>query len=210
MGKLYILCIFVFSKVQCTVLSRCSVDFSFNEAGKILCSGKAKNRCQTQNAIDIEEERALALLSHVLYSHFTGTCFDVICAPGTTIRSSKTPHTLDSRTCCRSLLTAGHSIFLDTLFSFYFACTILYCFSDLTNFSSSGPFVGSSFSRLFYCCELQVLIRFLFIFILCIISGNCCHFYDFFCISDSISSWVLAKSSLFFHKHLKFYSIGHK
>ena len=145
-GKTLHLRIFVFSIVQCMALSRCSVNSSFNGAGKSLCPGKTKNRFQSQNAINIKEEIALSLLSHVLYSpHFTVTCFNVTCATGTAIRSPETSYMVDSST-CRSHFTAGHFLFLESLFSFYFACTILHGFSNLTDFCSSGPFVGSSFS----------------------------------------------------------------
>ena len=33
---------------HCNTLSRCSVNFTFNETGKIPCPGKTMNRCQSQ------------------------------------------------------------------------------------------------------------------------------------------------------------------
>lgn len=71
------------------LLSRCSVNFSFNETGKILYPGKTMNRCPSYNAINVMKEIVLSLLSHVLRTpHFTVACFDFPFAPGTAIRRS--------------------------------------------------------------------------------------------------------------------------
>lgn len=167
---LYLLPSFLCQRI---VLNKCSVNFSFNETGKILCSGKTKNRCQSYNAVNMKEETALSLLFHVSYAlHFTVTCFDFARAVGTAIRKSeKAFYMLDSRTCRRSYLIAGHFLLLKSLFSFSFAYSTLCWFSSNLTVCLFRSLRGFFLSMALILRTQEFNLRFLFPFIIYFLGG---------------------------------------
>ena len=78
---------------------------------------------------------------------------------------------LDSRTCCRAYLTASHLLLLESRFFFNLGYTILYPLLFL--FWSLCGFFFLSMALIL--CAQRFNLRFLFLFILHILSGNHCH-----------------------------------
>ena len=123
-GKTLHVCIFIFSIVQCMVLSRCSVNF--NEAGKILCPPRIDIRPKCNE-----------------YQGWNSTLFTSSCAVFPSFHCNVLQHHLcywdcnqvtrgvlpaGSKHFPRSHLTAGCFVSLESLFSFYAACSTLYGF----------------------------------------------------------------------------------